>query len=106
MWGEDNAGKKLMPTQLFLDIMHMIKNVYFCVKKCKVDNPIGKFIILGTDHLEELFGILQTMVGTDSNLDLLQLSLCLTGTTEVSKNTLNGIVDLADSIFLLCQKMD
>jgi hypothetical protein len=86
MWREDNAGRKLMPTRLFLDIMHMIKNVYFCIAKCKVDDPTGKFwiILLGTDRLEELFGILRTMVGNDLNLDLLQLSLRLTGTTEVS----------------------
>jgi hypothetical protein len=87
LWRDDNGGgTKLMPTQLFLDIMHMIKNVYFCVAKCKVDNPTGQFwiILLGTDRLEELFGILRTMVGNDANLDLLQLSLRLTGTTEVS----------------------
>ena len=64
----------------------MIKNVYFCVAKAKVDNPIGKFflILLGTDQLEDIFGILQTIVGNDSTLDLLQLILWLRGTTEVS----------------------
>ena len=86
LWQEERTGMKLMPTQLYLDIMHMIKNVYFCVVKCKADNPTGEFwiILLGTDRLEELFGILRTMVGNDTNLDLLQLSLRLTGTTEVS----------------------
>ena len=86
MLREDNAGSMLMPTQLYIDIMIMIKNVYFCVAKCKVDNPSGQFwiILLGTDRLKELFGILRTMVGNDANLDILQLVLRLTGTTEVS----------------------
>jgi hypothetical protein len=77
---------KLMPTQLYVDIMIMIKNVYFCVAKTKTDDPHGNFWIiqLGTDRLEVLYGILHTMVGNDANLDLLQLGLRLTGTTEVS----------------------
>ena len=71
--------------------MLMIKNVYFCVAKAKVDNPIGKFflILLGTDQLKDIFGILQTMVGNDSTLDLLQLILCLRGTTKVSAILVN-----------------
>jgi hypothetical protein len=68
--------------------MIMIKNVYFCVAKCKVDDPEGFFwiiqVLLGTDRLEELFGILRTMVGNDANLDFLQLVSRITGTTEVS----------------------
>jgi len=43
---------------------------------------LGSF--LGTDRLESLFGILRMMVGNDANLDILQLSLCITSTTEVS----------------------
>jgi hypothetical protein len=84
LFSEDTT--KLMPTQLYIDIMIMIKNVYFCVAKTKADNPDGNFwiILLGTDCLEVLYGILYTMVGNDANLDLLQLSLHLTGTTEVS----------------------
>ena len=83
---EDNAGTKLMPSQLYIDLMIMVKNAYFCVAKAKVDNPIGKFflILLGTDRLEDIFGILRTMVGNDSTLDILQLILRLGGTTEVS----------------------
>jgi hypothetical protein len=86
MLREDKAGTQLMPTQLYIDIMIMIKNLFFCVTKCKANNPSGKFwvILLGTDRLEELFGILWTMVGNNANLDILQLDLCLTGTTEVS----------------------
>ncbi|KAJ8518445.1 hypothetical protein ONZ45_g4480 [Pleurotus djamor] len=83
---EDKAGAALMPYQLYTDIMIMIKNAYFCVAKTIVDQPDGKFwlILLGTDRLEVLFGILRTMVGNDANLDVLQLVLRLTGTTEVS----------------------
>jgi len=83
---EDKAGTKLMPSQLYIDLMIMIKNAYFCVAKAKVDDPIGKFflILLGTDRLEDIFGILRTMVGNDTTLDLLQLILRLGGTTEVS----------------------
>lgn len=57
---EDKAGTKLMPSQLYINIMIMIKNTYFCVAKAKVDDPIGKFflILLGTDRLEDIFGIL------------------------------------------------
>jgi hypothetical protein len=86
LWAEDQTGTKLMPTQLYVDIMMMIKNVYFCVAKTKANNPEGNFwiILLGTDRLEILFGILRTMVGNGANLDLLQLGLRLTGTTEVS----------------------
>ena len=64
----------------------MIKNVIFSVAKAKVDNPDGEFwiILLGTDRLEELFGILRTMVGTDANSDILQLVSRLSGTMEVS----------------------
>ena len=43
-----------MPTQLYIDIMIMIKNAYFCVTKTKADNPNGNFwvVILGTDRLK------------------------------------------------------
>lgn len=78
--------KDFIPSELFIDVMIMIKNVYFCVAKCKVDDPEGSFwiILLGMDRLEELFGILCTMVGNDANLDFLQLVSWITGTTEVS----------------------
>lgn len=80
------GGKDFIPSLLFVDLMIMIKNVFFCVAKAKVDDPEGYFwiILLGTDRLEELFGILRTMVGNDANLDILQLVCRLTGTTEVS----------------------
>ena len=48
---EDHAGSMLMPTQLIINIMIMIKNAFFCVAKCKVNNLDGKFwiILLETD---------------------------------------------------------
>jgi hypothetical protein len=86
LFSEDQVKSNLMPTQLYVDIMIMIKNAYFCVAKTKADDPDGSFwiILLGTDRLEVLYGILRTMIGNDANLDLLQLGLRLTGTTEVS----------------------
>jgi len=80
------GGKEFIPTNLYIDLMIMIRNVLFCVAKAKIDNPDGEFwiILLGTDHLEELFGILRTMVGNDANLDILQLVSHLSGTTEVA----------------------
>ena len=80
------AGKDFIPTNLYIDLMIMIKNVLFCVAKAKIDDPDREFwiILLGTDRLEELFGILRTMVGNDTNLDNLQLVSRLSGTTEVA----------------------
>jgi hypothetical protein len=80
------AGKDFIPTNLYVDLMIMIKNVLFCVAKAKIDDSDGEFwlILLGTDRLEELFGILRTMVGNDANLDILQLVSRLSGTTEVA----------------------
>ncbi|KAF8054223.1 hypothetical protein FPV67DRAFT_1763516 [Lyophyllum atratum] len=86
LFAEGNAGTRLMPTQLYVDTMIMIKNVYFCVAKAKVDDPNGLFfiVLLGTDRLETLFGILRTMIGNDANVDLLQLGARVTGTSEVA----------------------
>jgi hypothetical protein len=80
------AGKNFIPTNLYIDIMIMIKNVLFCMAKAKINDPDGEFwlILLGTDQLKELFGILRTMVGNDANLDILQLVSSLSGTTEVA----------------------
>ncbi|KAF7420950.1 hypothetical protein PC9H_011469 [Pleurotus ostreatus] len=83
---ENEGVTKLMPTQLYIDMMIMVKNVYFCVAKAKVDAPDSQFWItlLGTDRLETLFGILRTMIGNDANVDAYQLGSRLTGTAEVS----------------------
>ncbi|KAF8219241.1 hypothetical protein L208DRAFT_1342015 [Tricholoma matsutake] len=80
------GGKQFIPTNLYIDLMIMIKNIIFCVAKAKIDDPDGEFfiILLGMDILEELFRILRTMVGNDANLDILQLISRLACTTEVS----------------------
>lgn len=81
-----DTGSQFMPTLLYQDLVIMIKNIVFCVAKAKIDDPNSKIfiIILGTDRLEELFGILRTMIGNDANLDIYQLASRLTGTTQVS----------------------
>ncbi|KAJ7191493.1 hypothetical protein GGX14DRAFT_381107, partial [Mycena pura] len=79
-------GKHFMASLLYTDIMIIIKNAYFCVAKAKIDDPLGKFfiILLGTDRLEELFGLLRTMIGNDANCDVVQLLDRLRSTIEVS----------------------
>lgn len=81
-----DGGKSALPSQLYTDLMITIKNVFFCVAKAKVDDPLGKFwlILLGTDRLETLFGILRTVIGSDRNMDILQLVERITGTTELA----------------------
>lgn len=83
----DNAARtKFMPIQSYVDIMIMVKNVYFCVAKTKVDNPGGKFylVLLGSDRLEKHFGFVRTSKGNDSNVDLIQLGNRSSGLTEVA----------------------
>ena len=86
MLHEDKAGILLMPTQLYINVQIMIKNVYFCVAKTKIDNPNGKcwIIVIGTDRLEDKFRIVRIMTGNDTSVDILQLGIRLTGITEVS----------------------
>ncbi|KAJ2922530.1 hypothetical protein H1R20_g14566, partial [Candolleomyces eurysporus] len=78
-------GMNFLPTMLYTDIMIMIKNVFFCVAKVKVDTLDGSFyiILLGTDRLEIQFGVLRTMVANDCNLDMLQLGERMGGATDV-----------------------
>lgn len=66
----------MFPSQLIFDLMCMVKNAYCCVAKAKCDNIDGKFfiILLGTDPLENLFGRVRTIVGSDSNVDQYQLT--------------------------------
>ena len=82
-----SSGKRFLPTILYDDIQIMIKNVYFCVAKTKVDHPEARFwtILLGTDRLEISFGIYRTMIGNDANADILQLASRISSVTEVSK---------------------
>jgi hypothetical protein len=64
-----------MPSQLYFDLMIMIKNEYFCVVKTQVEDPEGSFwiILLSLDPLKALFGKVRTISGCDSNVDQLQL---------------------------------
>jgi hypothetical protein len=86
LYVHNNAKLDFIPSMLFTDIGIMVKNVFFCVAKAKIDHPLDPFfiVLLGTDRLESLFGILCTMIGNDANLDVLQLALRITATTEVS----------------------
>lgn len=70
------SGKdSFIPSQLYIDIMIMVKNAFFCVAKTQSDDPTGRFwiILLGDDRLEKSFGFVRTTVGSDSNADCYQL---------------------------------
>jgi hypothetical protein len=85
LYRHNHASTRFMPRQSYLDIVLMVKNAYFCVAKMKIDNPAANFylILLGTDRLETFFGLIRTAVGTDANVDMLQLGSCASGLTEV-----------------------
>ena len=86
LYCHNSVGTSFIPAQSYTDIIIMIKNVFFCVTKTKVDNPNGKLylISLGTDRLETFFGLVRTTVGTDANVDMLQLGSRASGLTEVA----------------------
>jgi len=86
LYVHEDGRSHFVPTPLFVDIGIMVKNAFFWVAKAKLDHLMDLFflVLLGTDWLETLFGILHTMVGNDANLDILQLALHITATTEVS----------------------
>ncbi|KAH8995049.1 hypothetical protein EDB86DRAFT_2804872 [Lactarius hatsudake] len=86
LYVHDNACGDFLPTALYIDIVLMIKNVFFCVAKAKVDTPNADFniVLLGTDRLEGLFGCLRTIIGNDANVDNYQLGSRLTGTIEAA----------------------
>lgn len=78
------TGGSFLPNPLFSDIAIMIKDVYFCVAKTMISDPNSEFhiILLGTDRLESSFGVLRTITGNNSNVDMLQMSTRLSHTTE------------------------
>jgi len=45
------AGKEFLLTNLYIDLMIMIKNAIFSIAKAVIDNPKGEFwlILLGTN---------------------------------------------------------
>ncbi|KAJ6575867.1 hypothetical protein B0H10DRAFT_1927408 [Mycena sp. CBHHK59/15] len=61
------------------------KNDFFCVTKTKVDIPDAEFsiILLGTDRLEVLFGLIRTAIGTDAIVDIWQLCSRASHLTEI-----------------------
>lgn len=81
----NDARSHFMPSQTFVNLVIMIKNVFFCVAKAKVDTPEAKFwsILFGTDRLEVFFGLIRTAIGTDANVDLLQLASRGIHSTEI-----------------------
>lgn len=85
LYRHDLAATRFMPRQSYLDIVLMVKNTYFCVAKMKIDNPTANFylVLLGMDRLETFFGLIRTAVGTDANVDMLQLGSRASGLTEV-----------------------
>jgi hypothetical protein len=86
LYVHEDGRSHFIPMPLFVNIGIMVKNAFFCVAKAKLDHPMDPFflVLLSMDRLEMLFGILRTMVGNDANLDILQLALHVTATTEVS----------------------
>ena len=72
-----------IPVQLYFDVMSMIKNIYFCMAKAQINNPIAQFwiILLGTDGLEKV-SRKETMVGSDTNADQLQLANQIDGAVQ------------------------
>jgi hypothetical protein len=79
-----DARSKAMPVLTFKDIILLVKNAYFCVAKAKICTPDGKFYLIlnGTDRLESTFGVVQTMVGNDTNANILTLKHHLSHTVE------------------------
>jgi hypothetical protein len=73
-----------MPSLTFKDIVPLVKNAYFCVAKAKIHAPDSKFYLIlnGTNRLESTFGVVRTMVGSDTNADVLTLSYRLSHAVE------------------------
>lgn len=80
----NGVQSKVLAVLTFQNIILLVKNAYFCVAKTKISVPDGKFwiILLGTDHLESTFGLVRSMIGTDQNTNMLQLSTRLSYAVE------------------------
>ena len=61
------------------DIILMVKNTYFCVAKVKIHTPDSNFYLIlnSTDRLESTFGMVQSIVRSGANADVLTLRYCL-----------------------------
>ncbi|KAH9028337.1 hypothetical protein EDB85DRAFT_2147919 [Lactarius pseudohatsudake] len=66
LYRHNSASTRFMPAQSYLDIVLMIKNAFFCIAKAKT-----------------FFGLIRTAIGTDANVDTLQLGSRASGLTEV-----------------------
>ncbi|KAH9031978.1 hypothetical protein EDB84DRAFT_1588501 [Lactarius hengduanensis] len=88
LYVHEKACNNFIPTALYINLIMMVKNVFFCAAKAKVDTPNKDFsiVLLGTDHLENLFSCLRTIIGNDANVDNYQLGLRLTRTMELANN--------------------
>ncbi|KAF8327198.1 uncharacterized protein EI90DRAFT_2928786 [Cantharellus anzutake] len=84
LFTHQNARSSFLPLPLYRDIQIMVKNVYFCVAKAKRDNPDGEFfiILLGTDRLEWIFGLIRSQNGSDVNVSTYSLSGRTSGAVE------------------------
>ncbi len=71
-----NACSAFLPLPLYHDIQIMVKNAFFCVAKTKCNNPSGEFflILLGTDRLEWIFGLIRSQNGSEVNVSMYSLS--------------------------------
>src|SRR5260370_5617616 len=65
-----NACSAFIPSPLYHDIQIMVKNAFFFIAKTKQDNPNGEFflILLGTDCLESIFGLVRSQSGSNVNV--------------------------------------
>ncbi|KAI0026869.1 hypothetical protein K488DRAFT_75011 [Vararia minispora EC-137] len=86
LYFHEGAKSHFLPNPLFIDIMLIIKNTYFCIAKVKADNLRSTWFLIwmGTDSLESIFRVVQIMVGNDSNADMLQLVQCLSHSVKVT----------------------
>ncbi|KAH8930569.1 hypothetical protein BT69DRAFT_1315014 [Atractiella rhizophila] len=68
-------GHTFMHPVLYLDILLDISTIFkLAARACQMDSEYQFYIIrLGTDSLGKLFGILRTMVGSDSDCDAIQI---------------------------------
>ncbi len=78
------ARSKAMPSLTFKDLILLVKNAYFCVAKAKIYTPDGNFYLIlnGTDRLESTFGVVRSMVGNDTNADILTLGYRISHAVE------------------------
>ncbi|KAF8324980.1 uncharacterized protein EI90DRAFT_3019288 [Cantharellus anzutake] len=73
---QNNTRSAYLPSLLYRDIQIMVKNAFFCVAKMKRDKPDGEFylILLGTNRLEWIFGLIRSQKGSDVNLQGLSVA--------------------------------